>query len=75
MRIGDPTLVSLDTTDPTARAALIAQAAALPPDKAALLVECADATSVGRSEKLMRTAIASGLGLLVGGALVYWARG
>jgi hypothetical protein len=77
MHLGEPTLdpISLATTDPAARAALIAQAAALPDDKAELLVECAEASAYGRTHRMKLLAFGSLAGLVVGGAVVYWARG
>lgn len=68
MRMGDPLpdLVSLSISDPTARAALIAQGAALPDDKAELLLEVTDASAYGHKQKLMRFGLGAAAGLVLG---------
>ena len=62
--------VSLDVTG-AAKAQLIAQAALLPDDRAAVLVECADASSFGHKVMLQRYGIGAAIGAVVGAAAVY----
>ena len=55
-----------------ARAALVAQAAELPDDKAEVLVECADATAYGRRVRLLRIGGGFALGAVVAGLGVHF---
>lgn len=67
--MGDTTIFSAVLSgplDPTAKAALLANAATLPDERAQDLIDAADATPLGKRSKWMRVGYGAAAGLLAG---------